>query len=103
LGDLDVTSDLIIEGSGGSTIIDANGAVTSDRAFEVLTGTFLTLQGVAIQNGNTPGDGGAIKTVGNLYLIDATIQNNTAVQRGGGIFVSGADIYKAFYWRRYEK
>jgi CSLREA domain-containing protein len=91
LGDLDVTDELIIEGSGSSTIIDANGVVTADRAFEVLTGTLLTLQSVTIQNGHTPGDGGAIGAAGNLHLINVTIQNNTA-QRGGGLFASGADI-----------
>ena len=76
LGDLDVTDDLTIV-SSGAVIIDANGAVTADRAFEVLTGT-LTLHGVTIQHGNSPGAGGAINAPGNLSLYDVTIQNNTA-------------------------
>ena len=88
LGDLDIIDDLTIVSGGGTVIIDANGAVTADRAFEVLTGT-LTLHGVTIQHGNSPGAGGAINAPGNLTLIDVTIQNNTAAE-GGGIYASGA-------------
>jgi predicted outer membrane repeat protein len=92
LGDLDITDDLIIEGSGGSTIIDANGAVTADRAFEVPADKSLTLQSMTIQSGNTSGAGGAIDTLGNLQLINVTIQNNTATQGGGGIHASGTGV-----------
>jgi parallel beta-helix repeat protein len=92
LGDLDVTDDLTIAGSGGAVIIDANGALTSDRAFEVLTGTVLTLHSVTIQNGNTSGDGSAINAPGNLNLINVTIQNNIAAQGGGGIHASGIAV-----------
>jgi CSLREA domain-containing protein len=74
LGDLDVTDDLIIEGGGGTTIIDANGAATSDRAFEIPAGKSLTLQSMTIQSGNTPGAGGAIDALGDLYLSEAWSQ-----------------------------
>jgi hypothetical protein len=92
IGDLDVTDDLTITGSGGAVMIDANGAFTADRAFEVLTGTLLTLHSVTIQNGNTPDAGGAIDVHGNLNLTNVMIQNNTATQGGGGIHASGSGI-----------
>ena len=39
LGDLDIADDLTIQGAGsGVTIVDGNGAVTTDRVFQILAG-----------------------------------------------------------------
>ena len=91
LGDLDVTDEVAIYGSG-VVIVDANGATTSDRAFEVITST-LTIYDLTIQNGNTPSYGGAIYASGGmLRLTNVTIQNSQAALSGGGIYASGQTI-----------
>lgn len=89
-GDLDVTDDLQIVASGGPVIIDANGAVTADRAFEVASGS-LTLYGITIKNGNTPSYGGAIYAQGNLTLTNVAILDNTTALEGGGVYAT-ADV-----------
>jgi predicted outer membrane repeat protein len=87
VGDLDVTDDLTIQAVGGTVTIDANGAVTNDRAFKLLSGS-LTLEGITITGGNTPGSGGAIfaQGRGGLTLTNVTITGNTAAQGGGGVY-----------------
>jgi hypothetical protein len=91
LGDLDITDDVTIEGSGeGEVIVDANGSVTHDRAFEVVSGS-LTLYGMTITNGNTLGYGGAIQANGNLSLDHVTVLNSFAQLGGGGIYSTGTN------------
>jgi CSLREA domain-containing protein len=55
LGDLDITSSVTIVGRGiGKTIVDANGAITKDRAFEIIATrmpTAVTISGLTIRNG----------------------------------------------------
>ncbi len=50
-----------------------------------------TIRGMAIKNGDTPSDGGAIYTEyqSNLRLADVWITNNTATESAGGIFSAG--------------
>ena len=88
LGDLDITEDTTIAANGGVVIVDANGAVTADRAFEVVSGV-LNLSGITIQNGSTPSYGGAIYVQGHLSLTNGSVLNNTAALSGGGIYNSG--------------
>jgi predicted outer membrane repeat protein len=93
VGDLDVTDDLTIQAVGGTVTIDANGAVTSDRAFKLLSGS-LFLEGITITGGNTAGSGGAIfaQGRGGLTLTNVTITGNTAGQGGGGVYATCATI-----------
>ncbi len=91
LGDLDVTDDVEIEGNGGTVVIDANGATTYDRAFEVVSGS-LQLAGMTIENGNTPADGGAIRAAASLALRDVIVQDSSAGGDGGGVFSSSGDM-----------
>lgn len=95
-GDLDVTDDVIIQTSGGSVVVDANGAVTFDRAFEVHNGLF-AMTGVTVKNGATPGYGGGIAARGSLVLTNVRVRDNTAEQGGGGIYVTGvlAHVYSS--------
>ncbi|MBT8149263.1 MAG: DUF4347 domain-containing protein, partial [Gammaproteobacteria bacterium] len=119
-GDLDITDDLTILGTGiGTTIIEGN---TIDRVFDVLSGTVtisdLTVQGgdttidggdgaglqvgaaanVTVTNalftGNSAGKGGAfqINSGGILAIVNSTLDNNDAQSKGGAIHNQGGDI-----------
>ncbi len=97
-GDLDVTQNLDIVGEGASkTIINANGSVTHDRAFDLQSET-LTLSGVTVEGGIAPteggvGRGGGIRVQTNLYLWDSKILGNSLPgnngDAGGGIYNAG--------------
>ncbi|WP_146518123.1 beta strand repeat-containing protein [Stieleria varia] len=102
-GDLDITEAnmVTLTGSGsGSTVIDASGL--SDRAFDILAGGMVSLNGLSITGGvasdtggaapSSVGDGGAIFTAGTLSLNDVTLSGNTAAGAagsGGGILNLG--------------
>jgi len=92
-GDLDLTSNITINGVGaGATIIDG-GAL--DRVFDV-TGAFtVNISGVTVRNGNTGGaDGGGIfNPVGTLTITNSAFSGNTALGGfGGGIFNNAGDL-----------
>ncbi len=99
-GDLDVTDDLIINGSGPHlTRLDGNG---SDRVVHVMQGR-LTMNGVAVRNGAAPGgavgeSGGGIFNEGNLTLTDCALVNNAAGNgslfggSGGGLYSDGGTV-----------
>ncbi|MGA7965721.1 MAG: Ig-like domain-containing protein [Gammaproteobacteria bacterium] len=87
-GDLDITDDVTIDGSGyASTIIDGDAA---DRVFDVISGT-LNLQHVTVQNGGAVAMGGGIRirNGATLNLFNAHVTGNHAtgsgVAYGGGI------------------
>jgi predicted outer membrane repeat protein len=104
--DLDVTSQITIEGNGATIerstavpcIPDVTAARGEFRIFEVastgtLTGT-LTLQDVTVRNGCASGgsphsDGGAILSLGPLTLTNSTLSQNSAFGGGGGILSLG--------------
>jgi len=92
-GDLDVIagSSLTINGAGSAdTIINANGGVTSDRAFHLTTATSaLTLQNLTV-TGGSQSDGGGIYTSGELTLSNVVVTSNTVLNAGGGIASVGA-------------
>jgi hemolysin type calcium-binding protein len=87
-GDLDVTHNLDITSNGApNVIINANGSVTGDRAFDVQSET-LSLFGIAVEGGIAP-HGGGIRVQSNLYLWDSRIVGNGAPgtgDEGGGIY-----------------
>jgi predicted outer membrane repeat protein len=83
-GDLDVTDAVEIEGDpAGKTIIDAHRA--KDRAFEVLADGELTLHHVTVKGGTTLGNGGGVRSVGELEVEDSVFTSNKAGDSGGGI------------------
>ena len=95
-GDLDITRDLFIQGAGAATTIVAQS--TSDRVFDILDllgAINVRMAGLTITGGAPPAgqDGGGIKNVANLTLVDTAIKDNAAVgdatHAGGGIRNSG--------------
>jgi CSLREA domain-containing protein len=93
-GDLDITDDLTINGSGAnSTVIDGAGL---DRVFEVYTmvGT-VAVSGLTIQNGSENG-GSGIRNAGTLAIVDSMISNNdTAAGKSGGIYNGGTIVIES--------
>ena len=84
-GDLDISSAIIISGTGQTTI-DGN---DTDRVFHVLSGASLTLTGVTVQNGNPGADnGGGIYNLGGLTVSNSKITGN----QQGGIYNSGGSV-----------
>lgn len=87
-GDLDIVGTLTIDGLAGSTrsalntpiIVDGGGI---DRIFDIQPAAHVTIQGVAIRNGNsvTAESGGGVRTRGELTLRQLSIHNNA----GGGV------------------
>ena len=96
-GDLDISSDITINGAGAvSTIIqagttDSNGI---DRVFEVPSSGNLTLNGVTVRHGKTGTRGGGIYAwYGRLTINNSAISNNTAAVDGGGINKRGGWLF----------
>lgn len=84
-GDLDIHSDLTINGaSTATTIVNGN---QLDRVFEVFSPAKPIISGITVRNGNVL-DGGGIKNRGTLWISDTVIIDNSAVV-GGGIYNSG--------------
>ena len=84
-GDLDLTGELAINGTGTSVPVVGGGGI--DRVFDVLVGATVTLSRLTIQNGNPSGAGtagGGIRNAGSLTLQDCAIRNNTVQDGDGG-------------------
>jgi hypothetical protein len=85
-GDLDILSDLTIQGRGpNSTIIDGNGL---DRVFHVLRGTTSIAQ-LTIQNGRSDNGGGVLNAGGQVTLSGVVVQDNMAIGADGAAGASG--------------
>lgn len=84
-GDLDVTANVRVQGFGAT--IDGAGA---DRIFDVLAGGRLFLQDINLMGGAvTAASGGAVRSVGELRIMDTAITGSSA--RGAG--ASGGAIF----------
>lgn len=100
-----VTTRIIINGAGrgtgaGSTIIQAGTTpgTAAHRIFEISNGGELDLNLLTVRHGNCQGTcfygnnnsdlglGGAIYNAGNLNITETDIIDNTAQQRGGGLY-----------------
>lgn len=91
LGDLDITSNLTINGSSSTTtFIDAS--ALSERAFHILKGN-VTISNVTITGGNASGDfgGGILVAGGSLTLSNSRVVNSQAAS-GGGIALTGGSL-----------
>jgi len=86
-GNLDVTDNLTINGSGATnTIVDGNGSIVHDSVLQIEPNTSLNISGVTIRGGLRV-EGGGIVNLGYLTLTDSVVRNNSAtVSYGGGIF-----------------
>ena len=88
-GDLDITDELIITGSGaGNTIIDALGI---DRVFQVIGATAFNLDQLTVQGGAASAGAGILNNSGTLTISSSTVRDNVA-NRGGGIVNDGMMI-----------
>jgi len=99
-GELQITDSLAIDGPGADLLtIDASGNdPTPDvnngdgsRAFNIDDGSVETaievaISGVTLAGGDVFEQGGAIRTVEELHLLDATITDNAAQGGGGGVY-----------------
>ncbi len=88
-GDLDITSNVTVNGDGANTTTINGGAI--DRVLHIVSGT-VSVSGVTITNGNAPGlaGGGILVSSGtSLTVANSTIASNTG-DLGGGFSSSGA-------------
>lgn len=95
-GDLDITSDLDIQGAGAAvTIIDGNGPVINQRVMEVHEEAVVAISGVTIRNGQDGelGGGGILaRSFSSLTLSSVTLADNSSTSGGGGILTTGSLI-----------
>lgn len=90
-GDLDLTKNVTITGSGArATVIDAGGG---DRVFAVRAGVTASISDVTITGGFVDGNGGGIASAGSLTLVRDTVAGNHALLassgNGGGVDSAG--------------
>jgi CSLREA domain-containing protein len=91
--DLDVSSNVTIEGAGvGLSIVDVSGLASSigtndRRAFQIAQGVEATIRGLTLWGGEAD-YGGAIYNDGDLSLDEVTVAGNSATVMGGGAYVS---------------
>ncbi len=90
-GDLDITENVTITGTGtASTVIDGGGV---DRIFDIdpsAAGIAVTISDLTIQNGNIPGEsGGGIRNSGTLTLDNTTLSGNVSGIDGGALLNLG--------------
>ena len=97
-GDLDVTSNITVRGTGPQGAIVQGTDDWDDRIFHVLNGGTLTVEFVSIQNGRPlAGDGGGVlvEVGGTLRLTDSVVEANAvtaALGAGGGIANRGGSL-----------
>lgn len=84
LGQLAITDSATVQGAGAATtIIDPD---TFNRIFQIESTATVTISGVTIRGGATPGEhGGGIINLGNLTLLSVSLRDNIAGKSGGGI------------------
>jgi hypothetical protein len=94
-GDLDINSNLTIQGAGpDSTIIDGSHL---DRVFHIISGRVF-ISGVTIRNGEANWGGGIRVDGGTFAVRNCTLTGNAAVDKenyktgGGGIYVQNAKV-----------
>src|SRR5690606_3343508 len=84
-GDLDISTEVTIQGDAAGTVIDGGGR---DRIIEVHAGGNVTLRALTITGGKEE-VGGGIRNAGTLTVDNCVVTGNTAI-RGGGIANFGA-------------
>ncbi|MDH5306763.1 MAG: hypothetical protein OEW02_06240, partial [Myxococcales bacterium] len=90
-GDLDIAGDLVLIGAGAeNTRIGGTSELSlfSDRIFEILPATQVTISGVTAQYAGAY-DGGGIFNAGTLALMNTRVSGNRAYDTGGGIYDVG--------------
>jgi Big-like domain-containing protein len=77
------------ENEGSTPILRAEGAF---RVLAVEAGATVRVVGLAIENGNTTGTGGAIENKGALTIVDSTFSGNTAANGGAIANIVGGTL-----------
>ncbi|MFT3743531.1 MAG: Ig-like domain repeat protein [Pyrinomonadaceae bacterium] len=93
-GEIVLTSNVIIQGPAGGTMVIQNTKANSSTSHVfVVGGGTATLNNLTITGGNTDGSvkGGGIFVSGTLNLNDSTVTGNNAIT-GGGVFVGGGGV-----------
>lgn len=100
-GDLDITGDVTLIGSGaGSSVVNAASLSTDDRIFEIASSDGnLDLSRVTLSGGSatvSPSsnqNGGAIRVTsgGTATITDAAFTDNSALHDGGAVYVAGSN------------
>jgi hypothetical protein len=89
-GDLDITSNLTINGAGASsTVIDGNNL---DRVFHVLGGAKVNISGVTIENGRANEGGGLLNAGGQVKLSSVVVTGNLAIGARGARGPNSRDV-----------
>ena len=89
-GDLDVTDDLTLDGSGrGSTILDGNAL---DRVIDVPVPSRFNASDLTIRNGRSDRGAGLSAAAGTTSLSRITVSGCHATGRGGGLHTQGASF-----------
>ena len=90
-GDLDITDDLVLIGAGvGQTMLDA---ADLDRVLHVLgSDVTVSVAGVSISNGREVLGGGIYADLATLMLSDSRLDNNAALESGGGLYNHSAMV-----------
>lgn len=91
-GDLDITDEVAIVGTGATQI---TGAGHGDRIFDIRPGAStpvrVELRNLTISNGAAT-DGAGVRNHGILQMIGVTLRDNVAVTAGGGLFNEGGTV-----------
>jgi large repetitive protein len=90
--DLDVTSDMVVVGTGpSSTVIDANGATTAARIFDISGTSTLTATGLTLGGGRESGAAAVNVNFGSAFLLsDAVVTDNESPSLAGAINAQGS-------------
>jgi hypothetical protein len=96
-GDLDLTTNMEIVGTGGTATITGNTPTPPDRIFDVPSGNpTVTLRNLTITNGQPAngGNGGGVRQQSGSLTIDSSSVSGSATagpsDKGGGIYSNGA-------------
>ena len=85
---IEVTKTVTIDASAAAGFSVDGGGISA--LFTADPGTVVTFSHISLNNGNTPGYGGAIQSQGSLVLISTTLANNYAGLNGGAVALNGA-------------
>ena len=84
-GDLDISSNMSVQGAGADKTFIVASTNFNDRIFQILSGK-VTISGATIRGGNvSKQDGGGILNAGNLSLEAVVVTGNKTTGNGGGV------------------
>lgn len=86
-GDLDIRSDLTLNGASNATTILDGGNI--DRVLDIHPGFIVQFTNLTVQNGSPGTRGGGISNKGTLSLANSIVTSNTGINFGGGINNTG--------------